>query len=341
VVRPPMAAVDGPPTWECPDLFSMPAASRAPSALRDSPLWVFKASGALTPGANGSGTDYWSTGSFDEKSGRFVPGAGSQAVPSDSQRCDYGIFYASKSFFDPLSGEQLLIGWVQEEAAGSPVLEWASVQSTPRLIQEDARLPGRLVFPPTPAVRTLRQLPPITLPPTSLAPNASLPLPTLTGTPRLDLTLTLAPPYSLGAAAGLRLLGGALNVSLAFVGPAACANITNGSATCATLSIGLRSGPLVVDDDGPLELRVLTDASIVEAFAAGGRAVVTRRAYPLAGADQLTASVASFGTVPVQMARFEAYSLAVQAPLAMEELAAIGRARMAAAEAQGGMHFSV
>ena len=45
--------------------------------------------------------------------------------------------------------------WVQEEG-GSPLLDWASVQSIPRVVRADPATPKRLVFQPTAAVATLR-----------------------------------------------------------------------------------------------------------------------------------------------------------------------------------------
>ena len=115
-------AVDAgnPPTWECPDLFVLPPGSRntastaTPSrSLPTPPLWVFKASGGLTPATRAVGVDFWATGTFFESNGTFVHGPGSEPPPSDTQRCDFGQFYASKTFFfDPVVGERIMFGWV-------------------------------------------------------------------------------------------------------------------------------------------------------------------------------------------------------------------------------------
>ncbi len=54
-----------------------------------------------------------------------------------NQRYDYGGYYASKTYNDPIAGGQVLFGWVLEErnvdAHGDPY-GWAGVQSLPRLV---------------------------------------------------------------------------------------------------------------------------------------------------------------------------------------------------------------
>ena len=319
---------DGVPTWECPDMFVLPAKSRGVEAAGASErLWVFKASGALTVGAHGQGTDYWATGSFDEAKGVFTAGAGSEAVPRDGQRLDYGTFYASKTFYDAASGEQLVFGWVQEEA-GSPLVQWASVQSIPRVIREDPLIAGRLVFMPVDAVRTLRQLPPAaSTRSAAVPPTVGLPLPSVTGA-HLDVVMVWDwASLARDAPIGLSVLGGAANITLVLADTASCANDTRlltADTECALLTVGRHSGTFLVPP-GPVELRVLVDSSIVEAFAAGGRAVITSRVYPLDSAAALPCALLNRGDKAARVVSLDAFHMAKATQVGTDALRARAR----------------
>ena len=77
----------------------------------------------------------------------------------------------------------------------------------------------------------------------------------------------------------------------------------------ATLDVGGQNGsfPLPKANGGLLELRVIVDASVVEAFAGGGRAVVTRRFYR--GTDEQSVSVFNEGTASVDVGALAAFEL--------------------------------
>ena len=59
----------------------------------------------------------------------------------------------------------------------------------------------------------------------------------------------------------------------------------------------------VYPDESLLTLRLLADRSVVEAFAQGGRACVTKRIYPEAGAAArgLQTAILNAGTAPVRV----------------------------------------
>ena len=307
---------DGPPTWECPDLFVLPPAA---GTSRDAEqLWVFKASGALTPATAAKGVDFWSTGHFNETTGRFVVGPHSQPVPNDFQRVDYGSFYASKTFYDPAGAGRVVIGWV-EEAADVPLLDWASVQSVPRQIQLDPRRPGQLLFSPIAALETLRVMPPGLLGPTLLRRRTVHSLASSWGGEHLDLLLRLPAALPAGSCVGASVLGGAAN-----------ATITIANASSAHVNLGGHVGPFAVSA-APLELRVLVDSSIVEAFADGGRASVTHRVYPMAAAPVRGAiTLVNCGDEDVQIEGLEAFQMARATPPSEGELRARARAAMTA-----------
>jgi hypothetical protein len=96
------------------------------------------------------------------------------------------------------------------------------------------------------------------------------------------------------------------------------------SATEATLTVGPHSGPFPLPKDGSLPLRVLLDHSVIEAFAGGGRAVVTRRVYP----GESHVHVFPFGSAPVHVASFEGYALNKATAPSVQELEAVALAAM-------------
>eukprot|EP01121_Diplochlamys_sp_Union-15-3_P020246 TRINITY_DN7853_c0_g1_i3.p1 TRINITY_DN7853_c0_g1~~TRINITY_DN7853_c0_g1_i3.p1 ORF type:complete len:528 (-),score=100.39 TRINITY_DN7853_c0_g1_i3:260-1843(-) len=98
--------------WECPDFFP----------IGDS--YVLKIS-AL-------GKDWWLIGDYDIPSKKFVP-------KSNAQLWDSGVYYASKTFFDPVKKRQIIWGWIAEEDNGIP-RGWQSVQGLPREISIDKDL---------------------------------------------------------------------------------------------------------------------------------------------------------------------------------------------------------
>jgi hypothetical protein len=106
-----------------------------------------------------NGTDYWTTGTFDESTNQFLTASTVGALPTADQRCDYGAFYSSKSFAvaDATTSSpqpRMLIGWVGEE--GGPLREWAGIQSVPRLVTADPEHVGRAVFNPIAQIEQLR-----------------------------------------------------------------------------------------------------------------------------------------------------------------------------------------
>ena len=354
-----------PPTWECPDLFVLPAKSRrgatafgatafgatasgatafgatafgatgsTGSAVKldaaqpasmpagDAPeqLWVLKASGGLTAATRSIGVDFWATGSFVERNGSFVAGPNSDALPSDGQRCDFGQYYASKSFFDPVAGERVIFGWLINFAGGAeeppPLIEWNGVQATPRAIREDPLLARRLTFYPIDALRTLRILPPAAYQhAVTLRPQTTSPLSPAVAGSRLDIVLTFSPlpvAVELGTTFGVSVLGGAANATITAVHETTCGQVIRHSATptlrCANLTVGPHHGPFAFSADQPLELRVLVDGSVVEAFVAGGRSAVTHRVYPSSDAP-LSVAVLNRGTRAIALSTLEVYSM--------------------------------
>ncbi|EDQ91269.1 uncharacterized protein MONBRDRAFT_6362 [Monosiga brevicollis MX1] len=102
-----MNSDDNSEQWECPDFFAVPN--------KGSDVYCLKAST--------KGRDYWVLGTYDDANNmtfvRQTPDMG-----NDTMLYDYGRFYASKRFYDPVNERQILFGWVAEErtvdAHGAP-----------------------------------------------------------------------------------------------------------------------------------------------------------------------------------------------------------------------------
>ena len=99
-------------------------------------------------------------------------------------------------------------------------------------------------------------------------------------------------------------------------------HLTRTTSCAATLVVGPhRASPFAISSN-EISLRVLVDRSVVEAFAAGGRAVVTRRIYPGVKQDQLFA-LNSGESGEVLLAGLEAFVLDVPTVMSESDLRAM------------------
>ena len=311
---PPGASGGNGTTYEMPEMFTLHA--RTAEAIvgssadpRPTTLSVFKA-GLKT------GVDYWATGAYDESSHSFTIGRGSSGIEDGSrtQACDYGKFYASKSFV-AADGRRVLIGWVGED--GGPLREWSGVQSIPRVVSIDAEHAGRVQFWPVAEVESLRSHPPRRVPPSVLPPGSALVardggrMEPIQGA-QLDLIARFSGwaterhthgPRTL-TSFGLGCLGGGANATISIW--------QDEMVSMATLRLGPHSGdfPLPRKRSTPISLRVLVDRSVVEAFASGGRAVITHRLYKSSlAAHDSAVSILNTGETPIQLDAMEAHTM--------------------------------
>jgi len=98
--------------WECPDIFNV------------SNRVVLKASVI--------GADFWAVGNFDYDQLIFTPI--NHDVGEFTQLIDHGRFYASKTFYDPINDQQVIMGWVSEEDNLGPQRGWQGLHTLPRAI---------------------------------------------------------------------------------------------------------------------------------------------------------------------------------------------------------------
>ncbi|CAF1099930.1 unnamed protein product [Rotaria magnacalcarata] len=119
--------------WECPDIFNI--TNRV----------VLKASLL--------GRDFWTIGDIDPNQLIFIP------IDHDLgefvQLIDHGKFYASKTFYDPMNDQQIIMGWTSEDDNLGPQRGWQGFHTLPRAIflsEDGLELRSR----PIEALRTLR-----------------------------------------------------------------------------------------------------------------------------------------------------------------------------------------
>nr|WEI57596.1 putative GH32 family protein [Didymodactylos carnosus]WEI57597.1 putative GH32 family protein [Didymodactylos carnosus]WEI57598.1 putative GH32 family protein [Didymodactylos carnosus] len=98
--------------WECPDIFNVSNRVVMKASLR--------------------GQDFWAVGELDPVKKVFVPLAGD--LGEYTQLVDQGKFYASKSFYDPIHDQQVIVGWISEDDNQGEQRGWQGLLSLPRSI---------------------------------------------------------------------------------------------------------------------------------------------------------------------------------------------------------------
>ncbi|KAJ8754780.1 hypothetical protein K2173_012169 [Erythroxylum novogranatense] len=140
--------------WECPDFFPVLISSQNgldASAIGKDVKHVLKVSLDLTR------YEYYTIGTYDRKKDRYIPD-NTSIDGWDGLRLDYGNFYASKTFYDPVKHRRLLWGWVNESdsAVADTTKGWAGIQSIPRKLWLDPN-GKQLVQWPIEEIETLRR----------------------------------------------------------------------------------------------------------------------------------------------------------------------------------------
>lgn len=121
----PLHAVPRTGMWECVDFY--PVANLGQAAF-DSYLGSSPSKYVLKVSLDDDRHDYYALGGYNRISESFVP----DDVTRDAGiglRYDYGKFYASKTFFDPVKQRRILWGWVNESdsEANDIAKGWASL----------------------------------------------------------------------------------------------------------------------------------------------------------------------------------------------------------------------
>ncbi|XP_066347176.1 beta-fructofuranosidase, insoluble isoenzyme 3-like [Miscanthus floridulus] len=127
--------------WECPDFFpvavhggsrrhhrrGVDTAELHDRALAEEVKYVLKVSLDLTR------YEYYTVGTYDHATDQYTPDAGFRDNDY-GLRYDYGDFYASKSFYDPVKRRRILWGWANESdtVPDDRRKGWAGIQAIPR-----------------------------------------------------------------------------------------------------------------------------------------------------------------------------------------------------------------
>ncbi|XP_033508083.1 beta-fructofuranosidase, insoluble isoenzyme 1-like isoform X1 [Nicotiana tomentosiformis] len=141
--------------WECPDFFPVSLqGSNGLDASYNGKYVKYVLKNSLPVAA----FEYYTIGTYDAKQDRYIPD-NTSVDGWKGLRLDYGIFYASKSFYDPSKDRRIVWGW-SYELDGLPNNEnnkgWAGIQAIPRKVWLD--FSGKqLVQWPIEELKTLRK----------------------------------------------------------------------------------------------------------------------------------------------------------------------------------------
>lgn len=313
-----MHAVPGTGMWECVDFYPVAAGSGAAADSGDG----LETSAAPGPGVkhvlkaslDDDKHDYYAIGTYDPATDTWTPDSAEDDV-GIGLRYDYGKYYASKTFYDPVLRRRVLWGWVGEtDSERADILKgWASVQSIPRTVLLDTKTGSNLLQWPVVEVENLR-MSGKSFDGVALDRGSVVPLDVGKAT-QLDIEAVFEVDASDAAAvteadvtfncstsagaAGRGLLGpfGLLVLADDDLSEQTAVYFyllkgTDGSLQTFFCQDELRAskandlvkrvyGSLVPVLDGEnLSVRILVDHSIVESFAQGGRTCITSRVYP-------------------------------------------------------------
>ncbi|XP_047092809.1 sucrose:sucrose 1-fructosyltransferase-like [Lolium rigidum] len=140
--------VNGSGMWECVDFYPIGGNGKNSS---EGMLYVMKES------SDDDRHDYYALGRYNAKANRWTP-LDPKADLGHGLRYDWGMFYASKTFYDPAKRRRVLWGWVREADSKQTDITkgWGSVQSIPRTVALDEKTRTNLLQWPVEEVETLR-----------------------------------------------------------------------------------------------------------------------------------------------------------------------------------------
>eukprot|EP00249_Psilotum_nudum_P023986 c29049_g1_i2 orf=451-2451(+) len=319
------------------------------------PIPTFGSSKGLDTSANGvdvkhvlkasmdsTKVDYYVIGTYNEENHTFTPDHTALDL-GYGLRYDYGKYYASKTFFDPVLQRRILWGWVNESDSEQDDIwkGWASVQAVPRQIWFDNRTKANLIQWPVEEFLDLRSE--SVKEKDVLLEEGSIRKVDVLGGAQLDIEITIQNPRvinsvaleeedyhcSPGGAAHRGVLGpfGLLVLSADDMTEQTAVYFyqisTNGTVSTRICSDQSRSSLAphldksvygsvvpVLEDEDELSMRVMVDRSIVETYAQGGRTCITSRVYPTKALDnEAHLFLFNNGTLPVKVKSLEVWQM--------------------------------
>lgn len=147
-------SVPGTGMWECVDFYpvSMKGENELETSVNGPEVkHVVKAS------LDDDRHDYYALGTYNEQNGTWYPDNPTIDV-GIGLRYDYGLFYASKTFYDQNKGRRVLWGWIGESDSEAADVRkgWASLQGIPRTVSFDTKTGSNLIQWPVEEVESLR-----------------------------------------------------------------------------------------------------------------------------------------------------------------------------------------
>ncbi|KAG0560441.1 hypothetical protein KC19_10G180200 [Ceratodon purpureus] len=146
--------IPGSGMWECLDFYPV-----APTGRRglDTSTRGPSVNHVLKVSSYNDQHDYYAVGSYNEVTQAFTPVNQELGVLYGLQY-DYGKFYASKSFYDPVKKRRILWGWSNESDTEAQDIAkgWASLQAIPRTVWLDSELGDNLIQAPIEELKSLR-----------------------------------------------------------------------------------------------------------------------------------------------------------------------------------------
>ena len=297
--------------WECVDFY--PVSTKVDNGLDTSANGV-DVKHVIKVSLDDTRHDHYLIGTYDENGANFKPDQTKSDV-AIGLRYDYGIFYASKTFYDDNKDRRILWSWIGEsDSEYSDVAKgWASLMGIPRTVVLDKKTGSNLLQWPVEEVESLR-LKSNKFEHLKVGPGSVVPLDIETAT-QLDIeaefeidkeSIEKIKPrngeYRCETSGGASNRGALGPFGLLVLSDDGLSEYTpvyfyvvkecNGNLKTSFCTDQSRSslatdvdksvfGSIVpVLKDEKLSLRILVDHSIVESFAQGGRTCVTSRVYP-------------------------------------------------------------
>ncbi|XP_061357832.1 acid beta-fructofuranosidase-like isoform X2 [Gastrolobium bilobum] len=306
-----LRAVPGTGMWECVDFY--PVSSKAQHGL-DTSINGADVKHVMKVSLDEDRYDYYALGTYDEKNVKFIPDDSKNDV-GIGLKYDYGVFYASKTFYDPGMGRRVLWGWIGEfDSEYADVAKgWASLQGIPRTVRLDNKTGTNLLQWPVMETDSLR-LKRDEFKNVKVKPGSGKLLDIGTATQldivaefeidkeALDKTAQSNVEYKCDTSGGAAQRGALGPFGLLVLADDGLSEYTpvyfyvvkgsDGNLKTSFCSDQSRSslatdvikkifgGLVPVLKDEKLSVRILVDHSVVESFAQGGRTCVTSRVYP-------------------------------------------------------------
>ncbi|KAH7549583.1 hypothetical protein ACOSP7_025565 [Xanthoceras sorbifolium] len=297
--------------WECVDFY--PVSKTAENGL-DTSINGPGVKHVVKASLDDDRHDYYAIGTYNETTATWVPDNPKIDV-GIGIRYDYGLFYASKTFYDQSKGRRVLWGWVGESDSEAADVKkgWASLQGLPRTVVLDQKTGTNLIQWPVEEVDSLR-LTSKKFDNVELKPGSVVPLDVGTAT-QLDIvaefeldkdalqkTAESNEEFSCNSSSGAAQRGALGPFGLLVLADEShseqtpvyfyvvkgndgklktsfCTDQTRSSEATDVNKIIYGSFVPVLEGE-KLSLRTLVDHSIVESFAQGGRTSITSRVYP-------------------------------------------------------------